>query len=130
MLFSQRTQYTEYKLLKIFLLKTCAVAKGSILDPLLFDIYINDLHNVSNILQSIMFAEDTNLFPSHGKMKYLFNNVNLELNISVVFKAKKLLLNEGKTKYTFFHKSHQKDNSPLKVLYLAINGKKSSGQLQ
>ena len=27
-----------------------------------------------------MFADDTNLFPSHGNIKDLFNNLNLELN--------------------------------------------------
>ena len=32
-------------------------------------------------------------------------------------------LNEGKTEYTFFHKFPQKDNIPLKLPMLAINGK-------
>ena len=71
-----------------------------------------------------MFANDANLFSPHGNIKDLFNNVNLELNkIAVWFKANKLSLNEGKTKYTFFHKFRQKDNIPLKLLMLVINGK-------
>ena len=50
--------------------------------------------------------------------------MNLELNkIAVWSKANKLSLNEGKTKYTFFHKFRQKDNIPLKLSVLAINGK-------
>ena len=50
-----------------------------------------------------MFADDTNVFSSHGNIKDLFN-VNLELNeIAVWFKDNKLSLNEGKTKCTFFH---------------------------
>ena len=58
-----------------------------------------------------MFADDTNLFPSHGNIKDFFNNVNLKLNeIAVWFKANKLSLNEGKTKY-IFHKFRQKDNT-------------------
>ena len=62
-----------------------------------------------------MFADDTNLFSSHSNIKDLFNNVNIELNkVAVWFKANKLSLNEGKTKYTFFHKFHQKDNISLK----------------
>ena len=70
-----------------------------------------------------MFTDDTNLFSSHSNIKYLFNNVNLELNKIVIwFKANKLSLNEGKT-YKFFHKFCQKDNIPLKLPMLAINGK-------
>ena len=50
----------------------CGVPQGSILWPLLFLIYINDLHEASNILDSIMFADDTNLFYSHQNMNNLF----------------------------------------------------------
>ena len=50
--------------------------------------------------------------------------MNLELNeIAVWFKGNKLSLNEGKTKYTFFHKFRQKDNILLKLPMSAINGK-------
>ena len=50
--------------------------------------------------------------------------MNLELNkIAVCFKANKLTLNEGKTKYTFYHKFCQKDNISLKLLLLTINVK-------
>ena len=66
----------------------------SILGQLLFIIYINDLYNVSNILQSIMFASNTNLFLPLGNIKDLFNNMNLELNkISACFKANKMPIN-------------------------------------
>ena len=100
------------------------IQRVSILGQLLFIIYINDLYNVSNILQPIMFAENTNLFSSHSNIKDLFDNVNLELNkITVWFKANKLSLNEGKTKYTFFHKFCQKDNIPLMLPQLVIKGK-------
>ena len=49
-----------------------------------------------------MFADNTNLFPSHSNTKDLFNNVNLELNKIVAwFKAKKLSLNEGRKIHIF-----------------------------
>ena len=40
--------------------------------PLLFLIYVNDLCNASNILDPIMFADDTNLFLSHRNISTLF----------------------------------------------------------
>ena len=41
-----------------------------------------------------------------------------------MFKAIKLPLNEGKTKFTLFHKPHDKDNLPLQLPNLKINNNK------
>ena len=53
--------------MKIFQLLniSCGVPQRSILGPLLFLVYVNDLTKASGVLDPVMFADDTNLFYSH-----------------------------------------------------------------
>ena len=69
-----------------------------------------------------MFVDDTNLFCSEKHIKTLFQTANIELEkITIWFQVNKLSLNESKTKFTLFHKSWDKDNSPLKLPILKVN---------
>ena len=66
---SDRKQYVTYRDIdSVHRDVTCGVPQGSVLGPLLFIIYTNDLPNAITHSNSILFADDTTIYESSNKL--------------------------------------------------------------
>ena len=100
----------------------CGVPQGSILGPLLFILYVNDITNTSSILDFILFADDTTILYSNKDIKNNINTVNEELNeVSNWFKANKLSVNATKTNYMILGTSHMTSAKMQNDLSITLN---------
>jgi hypothetical protein len=110
---TNRTQFVSYggcsstsKLIE------CGIPQGSVLGPLLFIIYTNDLPNCLNYAKTILFADDTTVYMSSKDEIKLFHNMNTDLtHLTDWFYANKLSLNASKTNYLKFTNILYKNNA-------------------
>jgi len=116
---SDRKQYTEiYGEKSSFENIKCGVPQGSILGPLLFLVYINDIHRCTT-LPMLCFADDTTISFSSNKIDILYETMNNELNkLNNWFNSNKLCLNVKKTKYIVFRPSSIHINLDNKYIHI------------
>ena len=97
---------------------TCGVPQGSILGPLLFILYVNDLRKALKRATSSLFADDTSIYYSHSDVKQLETTLNSELrNLDTWMKSNKLSVNITKSNYLIFHPSQRKLTPNLILKY-------------
>ena len=93
------------------------VPQGSILGPLLFLIYIDDIVNSSNVLSFVLFADDTTVYVQNDSIDSAIELINRELaKVALWFDSNKLTLNVNKTQMIML--SRKKNLTPRNEVIL------------
>ncbi len=118
----ERTQCVQFQnAISEHLSVTCGVPQGSILGPLLFIVYINDLSNVVTQCKVVLYADDTILMYSSQDLAEIKQCLEYDLNnASDWFHKNKLNLNISKCKWMLF--GTQKRLRKTANIDITING--------
>ena len=94
----------------------CGVPQGSILGPLLFLLYSNDIYSSSEILDFRLFADDTSILFADKSLDAIERTVNYEMkNVSEWLLANKLSINVAKSHFFIVrpHKNNRVINQKI-----------------
>ena len=118
---TNRNQYVQIDKFKSQTLPiNCGVPQGSVLGPLLFLLFINDLPNCCTIGNFRIFADDTNVFfQCKTADELITQGQNIMISLNSWFKHNKMTLNVDKTSFTIFKSNRLKiNNLPNQINFL------------
>ena len=99
---------------------TCGVPQGSILGPMLFLLYINDINSMLNCCKTKLYADDTVVYASHVNEQTCHDWLCMDLmKLMCWFNNNRLTINLDKTKLMLFATKNMQKNASFPQIELS-----------